>query len=297
MQNEATKTKLSLIFVMFVFGTIGIFRKFLPLPSSTISVIRGAIGALYLLVFVKVTKRKLSLADIKKYLLPLIISGGLIGVNWILLFESYRYTTVATATLCYYMAPIVVTLVSPFLLKEKVTLKRGICAVIALIGMVFVSGVLQTGFTGGAEMKGVIYGLLAAVLYAAVVIFNKHLSNVGAYERTILQLASAAIVLLPYSLLTENVSAASFTLPVIGLLLVVGILNTGITYAMYFGSLRVLPAQTVALFSYIDPVVAILLSALLLREPMTLYGWIGAVLIIGSTLVSEIELPLKKKNA
>ena len=294
MHKETTKAKFSLIFSMVIFGTIGIFRKYLPLPSSTIAVIRGAVGALYLLIFIKATGRRLALDGMKRHLPLLILSGALIGINWILLFEAYRFTSVATATLCYYMAPVFVTLASPFLLKERLTLKRVLCAVVALIGMVFVSGVMQAGFTGGAEMRGVLYGLAAALFYAAVVILNKKLASIGAYERTMVQLAASAIVLLPYTLLTESVSVSDFTLPVIGLLLVVGILNTGITYAMYFGSLHLLKAQTVALFSYIDPVVAVLLSALLLKDPMMPLSWAGAVLILGAAIVSELPEHHKK---
>lgn len=291
--NGVNKSKLSLILSMFIFGTIGIFRRYIPLPSSILALARGAIGVVFLLIFMVAKKEKLNLREIKDKILLLCISGVLIGFNWILLFEAYNYTTVATATLCYYMAPVFVIIASPFLFKEKLTLKKILCVIVALTGMVLVSGVIETGFSGIGELKGVLLGLGAAVLYASVVLMNKKTAGVPAYTKTVIQLGSAAIVLLPYTLLTENFAELTFEPLTIIMLLVVGVVHTGWSYALYFGSMDNLKAQTVAIFSYIDPVVAIILSAIILKEKMSILGVIGAVLVLGSTLVSE--LPSKKK--
>ena len=226
----------------------------------------------------------------------LALSGAFIGINWILLFESYHYTTVATATLCYYMQPIFVILASPILLKEKLTPKKVICVLVALVGMVFVSGVLQTGIPALSEAKGILYGLGAALFYATVVLMNKKITNISAYDKTIMQLGMGAIVLSPYVMLTQNFATAtlSMTPSLWALLLFVGLVHTGVAYALYFDSMKDLKAQTIAIFSYIDPIVAIILSALLLKENMGLYGVIGAVLVLGSTFISE--LPEKERN-
>lgn len=287
------KSKLAIIASMTIFGTIGIFRKYIPLPSSLIAMVRGYVGALFLLLVILLKKEKINWQSIKSNLVLLIVSGGLIGFNWILLFESYQYTTVATATLCYYMAPIFVILVSPFLFKEKLTGKKAVCVAVALAGMVLVSGILDAGFAI-SELKGVIFGLGAAVLYASVIVLNKFIKNISAYDKTILQLASAAVVVTPYVFLTENVGGLTFEPLAVVMLAVVGIIHTGIAYFLYFGSMDNLKAQTIALFSYIDPVVAILLSAFVLREGFSAAGIIGAVLVLGSTLVSE--MPEKKKS-
>ncbi len=291
--NSANRSKLSLIFSMFIFGTIGIFRRYIPLPSSLLAMARGAIGVVFLLIFMAVKKEKLGFREIKDKILLLCISGVFIGFNWILLFEAYNYTTVATATLCYYMAPVFVIIASPFLFKEKLTLKKIICVIVALVGMVLVSGVIETGFSGAGEFKGVLLGLGAAVLYATVVLMNKKTAGVPAYTKTVIQLGSAAIVLLPYTLLTENFAELTFEPLTIIMLLIVGVVHTGWSYALYFGSMDNLKAQTVAIFSYIDPVVAIILSALILNEEMSIFGVIGAILVLGSTMISE--LPSKKR--
>ena len=226
----------------------------------------------------------------------LALSGAFIGINWILLFESYNYTTVATATLCYYMQPIFVILASPFLLKERLTVKKAVCVAVALLGMVFVSGVLDTGIPALSEAKGIFYGLGAAFFYATVVLMNKKITDINAYDKTIMQLGMGAVVLSPYVLLTQDLGAASagMTPALWALLLFVGLIHTGVAYVLYFDALKDLKAQTVAIFGYIDPIVAIILSALLLKENMGLYGMIGAVLVLGSTFVSE--MPEKEKN-
>ena len=291
--EKETNAKTSLILAMVIFGTIGIFRKYIPLPSGIVACVRGILGVAFLLVFIKIKKIKMDREAIKKHLWILLVSGGFIGLNWVLLFESYRYTSVAVATLCYYMAPIFVMIVLPFLLKEKLTVKKVLCVIVALIGMVFVSGVLDGGISDVSEMKGILFGLGAAALYATVIMMNQKLREVPTYDKTIMQLGAAAVVLIPYILFVEDLSAVVLTPLIVFMLIIVGVVHTGIAYALYFGSMNGLKAQTVALFSYIDPIVAIILSAMFLKEPMTIYSAIGAVLVLGATMISE--LPEKRK--
>lgn len=291
--NPVTRAKTNLIFAVAAFGTIGIFVRGIGLPSSVIALVRGAVGAAFLLLLARLRHTPIDRGLLRRRLGLLVLSSAMMSFNWITLFESYRYTTVATATLCYYMAPIFVTLASPVLLKERLTLRKLLCVGMALWGMVFVSGVPQSGMPAPAEMRGILLALCSAALYAGVILINKCLSEVPAYDRTLFQLAAAAVVMVPYILLTEEVSALRFTLTGTLLLLIVAVFHTGWCYALYFGSMTLLPAQTVALFSYIDPIVAVLLSALLLKEPLGWSGMLGAALVLGSTLLSE--LPLRKR--
>lgn len=279
--------KLRLIASMTIFATIGILRKHIPYPSSFVALIRGLVGAAFLLLILILQKKDADWKAIRRNAAFLLLSGAALGFNWIFLFESYNFTSVATATLCYYLAPILVILVSPILFGEKLTVRKLCATCAAILGIVLVSGVMETGFGGIAELKGIGFGLAAAVLYACVMILNKKIKNIGPYDKTIAQLALAAIVMLPYVLLTEDISAFSYTPLPLGLLIVAGIVHTGIAYWLYFGSIGSLKAQTVALYSYIDPILAIILSMLLLREPMTPAAIFGAVLILGAAIVSE----------
>lgn len=281
------KSKLSFLGAMGIFGTIGIFIKYIPLSSAMIAFCRGLLGVAFLAAVMLLTRKKPDKSAIRKNLLLLFFSGAAIGLNWILLFESYRYTTVATATVCYYLAPLFLILASP-LLGEKLTLKKLLCVGVALIGLVFVSGVIEGGLPDLPEIKGILFGIGAAVLYASVMLLNKKLSPIAAYDKTVLQLLFATLVLLPYLLLAGGLSLPTMTAGQWLLLGLVGILHTGIAYTLYFGAMKDLPAKTIAIFSYLDPVIAVILSALILREQITLWGIIGTVLILGSALYSEL---------
>ena len=284
--KKSSIIKLSL--AMLIFGSIGVFRRYIPLSSAWMACVRGIIGTAFLLCVVTVSKKRIDKKAIKKNLLLLLVSGAAIGVNWILLFEAYRYTTVAVATLCYYMAPVIVILLAPVILKEKMTIKKSACAAVAILGMLLVSGIFDGGATAGGSGKGILFGLGAAGFYASVVLMNQFIKDISAYDKTIMQLGGAAIVVLPYSFLSSGVQEfTTLTVPQILLLLAVGIIHTGIAYWLYFGSMDKLDGQTVAVYSYIDPAFAVVLSVAVLGENPGVLGIIGAVLILGSTLFSE----------
>ncbi len=277
------KDKISMILSMVVFGTIGIFVKYIALPSGVIAAFRGIVGALVILSVMLLTGRKVDFKKIKKKLTVLLASGVAIGFNWILLFEAYRFTGIPVATVCYYTAPIFVVIVSSFIFREKLKAKQIICVLIALIGVVSVSGILQSN---GSKITGVLCGLGAAVLYASVMIMNKFMGEVEAYERTVVQLAVAGLVVLPYALLTMG--EVSFNPKSAILLLIVGVVHTGFAYLVYFGAMKNLKSQTVAILSYIDPASAIILSAVVFMQLPTVYELVGVVLIMGAAFFSEI---------
>ena len=272
---------------MLIFGTIGVLRRYIPLSSALLAFSRGILGGLFLLIFAKVRKKSVDAKLQSRDLLRLVITGAMIGINWMLLFEAYRHTTVAVATLCYYMQPTIVILLSPLLFKERLTGKKAACAAVSIAGMVLVSGVV--GNSGGGNLRGVLLGLGAAFFYAAVVIMNKKMPGIEPYRRTTVMLLSAGLVMLPYLLLTGGFSNGSIRWPAVVLLFVLGVVHTGLAYTLYFGSMDGLKLQTIAVLSYIDPVSALLFSALLLKEPLSILNLIGAVLIIGSAVVSEIR--------
>ena len=279
---------------MLIFGTLGIFIFNLSLPSSVIAMLRAVIGTVSIGFFMLVTKQKLDFKVIRNNLKYLLISGIALGFNWILLFEAYRYTTIAVATLCYYMAPVFVILLSPLVLKEKLTPTMAVCSAVAILGAILISGATAGE---GKSFKGIIFGLIAAVLYCGIILTNKFIRNQSSTETTFLQLAISAVIMILYVSFTEKVTLADFDTKTIILVLVVGIIHTGIAYVLYFGSVQRIPAQTAAVFSYIDPVSSIILSAVLLSQPMSLLQIVGTVLILGATLFNEIYPTLKKRRA
>ena len=288
MKKKSVLSYSMLISSMLIFGTIGIFRRYIPLSSGSLAFARGLIGALFLLVFIKITGHRVEKNLEKKKLVILVVSGMLIGINWMLLFEAYNYTTVATATLCYYMQPTIVILLSPLIFREKITVKKLLCAAVAMVGMILVSGIADGASIRSVDGKGIVFGIGAAFVYAVIVILNKKVQVEDAYTKTMIQLFCAAVIMVPYLLLTEDFGSISLDMKAIFMIVIVGIIHTGIAYALYFGSMNQLKVQSIAVLSYIDPVSALLFSFVILHESMTMLGMIGAVLIIGSALCSEI---------
>lgn len=273
-----------LIGSMVIYGTIGLFRRSIPLSSSLIALARGLIGSGFLMLWVRLRGGRIRSGMDRGTILRLAISGAVMGFNWIMLFEAYNYTTVSVATLCYYMQPTFVILLSSLLFRERMTIKKAVCALVALSGMVLISGVVESGLPTGSGLKGILLGLGAGALYATVVLINRTVRGVDAYEKAILQLMSATLVLIPYLLITGDYAVGTWSATAVMLLILVGIVHTGLAYALYFGCMDGLNTETVALFSYIDPVCALLLSALFLGERLTALGLLGAALILGSAI-------------
>lgn len=284
--RKAMNPRLMLIASMTIFGTLGPFVRNIPVSSGELALYRAVLAALLIAVFLIATRQKIPFANIKKEVPLLLASGVAMGINWILLFEAYKYTTVSVATLSYYFAPVIVTVVCPVLFHEKLTGKQILCFLMSTLGLVMITGIGDIG--GGNDFIGILFGLGAAVFYATVILLNKFIKNVEGIHRTFLQFLSAIIILIPYVVFTSGVTLGN--LNGIGWvnLLVVGLVHTGVTYYMYFSSLKELPGQKAAILSYIDPLVAVLISVAILGETMTFWQMIGGVLILGFTLWNEI---------
>lgn len=281
------KARLMIILSMAIFGTIGLFVRNIPISSAEVALWRAVLAAALIISFLALRHETIPFRQIWKEVPFLILSGVAMGFNWILLFEAYKYTTVSLATLSYYFAPVIVTAVSPLLFKEKITKLQIICFAMSTLGIILITGIGDMSGSG-THGKGILLGLGAAVLYACVVLTNKFIKHVSGIHRTLLQFLAAIAVLIPYVFMTGGVSFAGMTPAGWGCLLVVGLVHTGITYCMYFSALRDLPGQEAAILSYVDPLVAVALSVLVLHEAMTPVQMLGGVLILGFTLVNEI---------
>ena len=275
---------------MFIFGTLAPFVRNINVSSGELALYRAALAATLVGSFLLATKQKLALHSIKKELVLLLLSGAAMGINWIFLFEAYQYTTVSVATLSYYFAPVIVMLVCPLLFKEKLTGKQILCFVMATTGLVLITG---TSGGGKQDLLGIALGLAAAAFYATVMLLNKFIKGVAGLHRTFIQFLSAIIVLVPYVACTSGFSLGGLSQTGWINLLIVGLVHTGITYCMYFSALKELPGQKVAILSYIDPLVAVLVSVVLLNESISVPQMVGGMLILGFTLWSE--LPKAKK--
>lgn len=282
------KGKLRFIIVMLIFGSIGVFVKNINLPSSEIALLRGVIGSIFLICTSFFSKEQISLKSVKKNIKLLVLSGGAIGFNWIFLFQSYKYTTVSNATLSYYFAPIFVIILSPFFLKEKITVLKWCCIIAAMIGLFLVVDIVGNGArTSYSHLIGILYGLLAAALYASVILMNKFMKNLSGFETTLVQLILGSIVLSPYVFIKDGFNFFYITKESIVYMLILGIIHTGVAYFIYFTSMKEIKGQSIAILSYIDPLSALLIAAIFLGESLSVMQIFGGVLILVSTYINE----------
>ena len=288
-ENNSKKAYIMNISSLLIVGTIGVFRRSIPIGSSLLAFYRGLIGSISLLIIAFLFKRgSLGIPD-KKKLTAMIINGAVISTNWMLLFEAYNYTTIPKATLAYYMRPTIVMLLSPIVFHEKLTARKLLCAGVSLFGMVLVTGIGELS-AADSDLRGILFALAAACFYAIAVMTNKKIGGADAYQKTIIQLLAAAVAMIPYMIIRGEFQGLwELDTKTLLLVLFVGIIHTGLTYILYFGSMSDLKAQTISVLGYIDPVTAMIVSYLVFREGLSFTSLIGAVLIIGSAIVSETE--------
>ena len=287
--NTTQRARFFLILSMASFGTLAPFVRMIAVTSGELALYRAILASFLIGLFLLLTKQRLSFRSLKKELVLLLFSGVAMGFNWILLFEAYKYTTVAIATLSYYFAPVIVTLVCPILFHEKLTKKQILCFVMSTVGLSLVIGITNQG-SGGNNAIGIAFGLGAAVLYATVILLNKFIKGVTGIHRTFLQFLAAVMVLIPYVLSTSGVNLGRLDAAGWVCLLIVGFVHTGITYCLYFTSLKELSGQEAAILSYVDPLVAVLIGVLVLQEPLTWQQLVGGALILGFTLLNELDI-------
>ena len=285
--KHTKSARLMLIVSMAIFGTLAPFVRRISVSSGELALYRAVMAAALLGAFLLVTRQRIPCKGLDKDLPLLLLSGVAMGVNWILLFEAYKYTTVSAATLSYYFAPVIVTAASPFLFREKLTGTQILCFVMSTIGLVLVNGGAALG--GGNDLLGVLFGLGAAVFYACVILLNKFIKGVAGIHRTFLQFLAAIAILIPYVAFRGGMHLGTLDGEGWLCLLVVGLVHTGVTYCLYFSALKELPGQEAAILSYIDPLVAVVISVLVLGEPMTWTQLVGGAMILGFTLWNELK--------
>lgn len=280
--------KFQFILSMMIFGTIGLVVRYIDLASSERALLSSFLGCLFLLCIFVLMKKKIAWHLVKRNALFLILSGIALGGNWIFLYQSYDHTTLANATLGYYFAPVFVMILAPVVLREQLSIKKIICIILAIIGMVMIVGE-GVSASNSEDVLGLTFALIAAAFYAALLLLNKFIKDMGKLEQTIIQLGTTALLLMPYVFITEGFGLFEMPSSSIPFILILGIVNTGIGFLLFFTGMENLKGQSIAMLSYVDPFVAILISAIILQEQMTLVQILGGALLLGSTFVSEMK--------
>ena len=285
------KSYAKLIASMLIWGTLPIFVTNIPCSSAETVMWRIIFGTAFLLLVFVFAKNKSDKAMYKKWTPKLIFTGFFMGAKWVFLFVAYKWVDVSISTLTYYMAPIIVMIASVFLFKETAGKFKIIGTAAAIAGMVIVTGVNVGGLD---PMKGILYGLASAVCYASVTLLNKSTKGLSGLEMTIIQLIGAALAIIPYNFLTHTGPWLDLASEAGIYAILVGLLHTGVALFLYFSSIQELPAQSVALCSYIDPASALIFAAVLLGDVLSPIQWVGAIMILGGAAVGEL-FGVKKK--
>ena len=282
-QNGAGLSYGMYILAMLIFGTNGYLVAHLSLQGSQIVLVRTLVGGL-LLTAIVLLRGGFDREAVRAEWRDLLFGGVALGLNWVALFTAYRLLNVSLATLIYYAGPMLVLLFSPLLFRESLTPQKIAAVAIVAAGLFCITGSITSA---GMSLTGLLAAVLSALFYASLIIFNKRIVKTGGMQTAALELDVAFVVVLIYVLLTAGIPRPlKADIPY---LLVLGLVNTGIAYMLYFTGLQKLPGQSVALISYVDPVSALVFSALLLHETMTPLQVLGAVLIIGGALLGELR--------
>lgn len=281
------KGKLYFILSMIIFGAVGIFAKYIEMPSYKIAFSLSLIGALFSLAVFKFRKQKIAWMMIKKNVIPLFVASIALSGNWFFLFAAYKETTIANAALSYYFAPVLVIMLSPLILNERLSIKKGICIVISLVGL-FLILKNSTQQMAGNNLLGIGFGLIAAIFYATLTITNKFIRDLDGFTITFVQLSLSVLLFLPFMLFTSTLHFA-ITKDTLLLIILLGVLHGGIGFYLFFTGMKMLKTQSIAILSYIDPLTSLLISILIVKEKMTLEQLVGAVLLLGSIWVAETQ--------
>lgn len=288
------------ILSMIIFGTFGLVVRQINLSSSEMALLSSSVGCLFLMFVFLVMNKSIPWKSVKANASVVILSAIALGGNWIFLYQSYSYTSITNATLAYYFAPVFVMILSPIVLNEPLPIKKMVCVGVAIVGMLLIVG-NGISASGKNDLLGIFFGLVAAAFYAALMLSNKFIKSMTRLEFTIIQLGTTALLLFPYVLFTEGFNILEVSRSSIPFIILLGIINTGIGFWLFFSGMQKLKGQSIAMLSYVDPFVAILISGVILKEQLTIIQMFGGALLLGSTFLSEnqsmkLSKPLMKKT-
>lgn len=276
---------LKYISALLMFGSNGIVASYILLSSYEIVFLRTLIGSLFLILVFALSKQKIQFWKNKSHFVWLVISGVAMGASWIFLYEAYAQIGVSIATLAYYCGPVIVMILSPVIFKEKMTISKLLGFLAVIIGMLFVNG---QALSQGSISWGLICGILSAIMYAIMVVFNKKAVSVTGLENSMCQLIISFVTVTIFIALRQGFSICVTRENLMPILLL-GVVNTGIGCYFYFSSIGELPVQTVSICGYLEPLSALLFSAAILGEKLSLMQITGAVLILGGAAFGELH--------
>ena len=280
--NAKNKNLVEIHLAVFLFGLSGLFGKLLTFSSTIIVLGRAFFSSVFLLILILYVKKDIKLKE-KKHYLYLIVMGVILAIHWSTFFESIQVSTVAIGLLTFSTFPVFVTFLEPLFFKEKIKLSDVMIAIVTLLGVMLVIPKFQLG---NSSTQGVMWGIISGFTYAILSMLNRKFVKeypsivIAFYEQFI-----ATIVLIPFLFLEKPV----FSLKDILLLVLLGIVFTGICHSLFINGLKNIKTQTAGIISSLEPVYGIIFAAFLLREIPTLREILGGVIILSTVFYSTIK--------
>ncbi|MCJ7856493.1 DMT family transporter [Lachnospiraceae bacterium NSJ-143] len=289
------KNRIMIILTMIVWSTTGVFSRKVTLPSYQITFFRYLIALSFMFLVFKIQRRKLNFSKIRPDIKILIISGAALALNSMMLIESYKYTTISKATVCYYVAPVIVTVLSKIFFKEHIGLKKIICLIITFAGIIL-TAYSKSAATESNPMLGIGCALLAAVFYAIVTVGSKSVKSISGIDLTVVQFLIGFLTASIYAAFSGGISMSALDFENVFNLFIIGIVYTGLAFLVYFSAIKNIPGHEAALLSYTEPASAVFISYFFLNEGISVPQVIGAVMVIGAMAASETDIKALTKH-
>ena len=291
-KNRVQKAYAKQLLSLLLFGMNGTIASRILLNSYEIVFLRTLIGGTFLVIVFLLSGKKVSALKNKKHFLCVIISGVAMGASWMFLYEAYSQLGVSVATLAYSCGPVIVMTLSPLVFRERLTILKVLGFAVVLTGMYFVNG---SELQQGNLSRGLICGVLSAATYAVMVIFNKKALSVAGLENTMFQLVFALLTVAVFMQMKQGLVIPTLMDNIVPVL-ILGVINTGVGCYLYFSSIQNLPAASVAICGYLEPLAAMLFSAIFLEERLTAIQLVGAACIMCGAGLGEFSIYIRKKH-
>lgn len=280
------KAFIYIILAGILWGTSGIFVHLLEpfgLASLQMTSIRGVVSAICMVIYILLHNKQLFKVKIKELVL-FGFSGVGIYLTAAFYYAAMMKTTVSTAVVLMYTAPVLVMLFSVAFLGEKLNALKAIAVFLMLAGCVLVSGII-----GGAKFEtiGIILGLLSSVAYSAYNIVTKisMKQKCNPLSASMYCFIFMAIISLFFAKPLQIIQVAIEQPISIIIMIGLGICTCVLPYFLYTLSLKVLPAGTASSLAIVEPMSATIFSVALLGERLSVYSLAGVVLILGAVFM------------
>lgn len=272
-----------------LFGTAGLFGKWLVLSPLTIVLGRVFFASLTLAVLLKLTRQGFSVSPRKIYL-DLVLLGFILAIHWACFFQSIQVSTVAVGLLSFATYPVFTTFLEPLLLKEKIIKMNILLSVFCLVGVFFI--IPHFGF-GHSAFVGVLWGLLSSLTFALLTVLNRSLTqNLPSLLLAFYQDFFALLFLLPSCFVLKPALNARDIL----LLLLLGVFCTAGSHSLFIDGMKRIKAQTASLIHTLEPVYGIVFAFFWLNEVPSLRTILGGLIILSSQAFIISKFFRKRKS-